>query len=88
MGNWDVLREHFGLSVWLLILQRSKEKNLLVLSRKRGERIRCMTSDGPIFIEVVRLNGVHCRLGIEAPPEVHVLRDELPTEPEKKEGAA
>ena len=47
---------------------------MLVLSRKEGERIRLGDS---ILVTVVRLAGDKVRLGIEAPAEVPVLRDEL-----------
>ncbi len=52
---------------------------MLVLSRKEGERIRVGDS---ILLTVVRLTGDKVRLGIEAPPEISVLRDEL--EPHNK----
>ncbi len=47
---------------------------MLVLSRKERERIRLGDS---IVVTVVRLSGDTVRLGIEAPPNVVVLRDEL-----------
>ena len=47
---------------------------MLVLSRRKSERIRLGDS---IVITVVRLTGDRVRLGIEAPDEVVVLRDEL-----------
>ena len=47
---------------------------MLVLSRKESERIRLGDS---IVITIVRVSGDKVRLGIEAPPEVLVLRDEL-----------
>jgi len=47
---------------------------MLVLSRKETERIRLGTS---IVVTVVRVSGDKVRLGIEAPPDVLVLRDEL-----------
>ena len=47
---------------------------MLVLSRKETQRIRVGDS---IVVTVVRLSGDKVRLGIEAPPEVVVLRDEL-----------
>lgn len=47
---------------------------MLVLSRKTGERIQI----GPdITITVVKLSSGGVRLGIEAPPELAVLRGEL-----------
>ena len=47
---------------------------MLVLSRKETERIRLGDS---IIVTVVRVAGDKVRLGIEAPPDVLVLRDEL-----------
>lgn len=47
---------------------------MLVLSRRERERIRLGDS---IILTVVRLMGDKVRIGIEAPPEVLVLRDEL-----------
>lgn len=51
---------------------------MLVLSRKATERIRLGDN---IVVTVVRISGDRVRLGIEAPTEVLVLRDEL--EPRK-----
>jgi carbon storage regulator len=52
---------------------------MLVLSRKASERIRLGDS---IIVTVVRVSGDKVRLGIEAPPDILVLRDELqPHEP-------
>jgi carbon storage regulator len=47
---------------------------MLVLSRKQSERIRVGQD---IVVTVVRVAGDKVRLGIEAPPDVVVLRDEL-----------
>lgn len=47
---------------------------MLVLSRKVGERIRI--GDG-ITVTVVRIAGGGVRLGIQAPPELPVVREEL-----------
>ena len=47
---------------------------MLVLSRRERERIRLGDS---IVVTVVRLSGDRVRLGIEAPADVLVLRDEL-----------
>ena len=47
---------------------------MLVLSRKESERIRLGNN---IVVTVVRVSGDRVRIGIEAPPEVIVLRDEL-----------
>ena len=47
---------------------------MLVLSRKERERIRVGDS---IVVTIVRVAGDKVRIGIEAPPDVIVLRDEL-----------
>ena len=49
---------------------------MLVLSRKESEKIRLGDS---IVVTIVRVSGDKVRLGIEAPPNVLVLRDELKT---------
>ncbi len=47
---------------------------MLVLSRKLNETI---VIDGGIRITVVGVRGDQVRIGIEAPPEVTILREEL-----------
>jgi carbon storage regulator len=47
---------------------------MLVLSRKVGERI--LIGD-QIAVTIVRINGHAVRVGIEAPPEYAVVRQEL-----------
>ncbi len=47
---------------------------MLVLSRKESQRIRL---GDEIVITVLRLGGEKVRLGIEAPKDMLVLRDEL-----------
>jgi carbon storage regulator len=49
---------------------------MLVLSRKERERVRLGDA---IVITVVRLSGDRVRLGIEAPSDMLVLREELDT---------
>lgn len=53
---------------------------MLVLSRRESERIRLGDS---IVVTVIRVAGDRVRLGIEAPSNVLVLRDEL--EPHRPE---
>ncbi|MSR26686.1 MAG: carbon storage regulator [Planctomycetaceae bacterium] len=50
---------------------------MLVLSRKQNERIRVGDS---IVVTIVRVSGDKVRIGIEAPANVRVLRDELHTD--------
>ncbi len=47
---------------------------MLVLSRRESERIRLGNS---IVVTVVRVSGDKVRLGIEAPRDLLVLREEL-----------
>ena len=47
---------------------------MLVLSRKTDERI---IIDEPITITILEVRGDKIRIGIEAPKEVPVLREEL-----------
>ena len=51
--------------------------SMLVLSRKQNERIRVGDS---VVVTVVRVSGDKVRIGIEAPANVRVLRDELEEE--------
>jgi carbon storage regulator len=47
---------------------------MLVLSRKESQRIRLGES---IVVTIVKISGDKVRVGIEAPTDVLVLRDEL-----------
>ena len=47
---------------------------MLVLSRKEGERI--MLGDS-VVLTIVRVSGDRVRLGIEAPSDMLILREEL-----------
>jgi carbon storage regulator CsrA len=47
---------------------------MLVLSRKLNQNIQI---GGNITISVVRIKGNVVQLGIQAPPEIHILRGEL-----------
>lgn len=58
---------------------------MLVLSRKAGQRIQI----GPdIAVTVVKLNAGGVRLGIEAPPELAVVRGELAEQMQEESEAA
>jgi carbon storage regulator len=54
---------------------------MLVLSRRERQRIRLGNS---IVVTVVRVSGDRVRLGIEAPQDVLVLRDELEVDQRRK----
>jgi carbon storage regulator len=53
---------------------------MLVLTRKIGERI---VIDNRIVIEVVQVKGNRIRLGIQAPEDAVILREELLQAPPK-----
>jgi carbon storage regulator len=64
--------------------RRGEAKDVLVLSRKVGERI--LIGD-KIAITVVKIGHGGVRIGIEAPTELAVVREELATELERTERA-
>jgi sRNA-binding carbon storage regulator CsrA len=50
---------------------------MLFLTRREGEAVRFTTPGGEeIWVRVTR-GGVNVKLGIDAPPSVHVVREEL-----------
>lgn len=51
---------------------------MLVLTRKLGEKIRIGTGADTVVIMVVDIDRGKIRLGIEAPKDVPIYRDELP----------
>jgi carbon storage regulator len=69
-----------------LLSSRSKgikeDRKMLVLSRKVGQRIRIGEA---VTITVVRITGGGVRLGIEAPADLSVIREELLAELEQAE---
>jgi carbon storage regulator len=58
---------------------------MLVLSRKESQRIRLGDS---IVITIVKISGDKVRIGIDAPSDVLVLRDELEPRDQAGEGNA
>ena len=48
---------------------------MLVLTRKKGERI--VIGDGVVMVEVVEVRGDSVRLGITAPRDVEIHREEV-----------
>jgi len=56
---------------------------MLVLSRKANQKIRLGER---IVVTVVRVSGDRVRLGIEAPRDLRVLRDELPVSDPRSAG--
>jgi carbon storage regulator len=53
---------------------------MLVLSRKLSQQIMIGSE---ISITVVKIEGNHVRLGIEAPPDITILREELDVTPDE-----
>jgi carbon storage regulator len=49
---------------------------MLVLSRKLGERV--IIADA-IVVTITQIDRGKVRLGIEAPPDIHIVREELQT---------
>jgi carbon storage regulator len=54
-----------------------EDKPMLVLSRKLGERLVIADT---IVVTVTQIDRGRVRLGIEAPPDVRVVREELQTQ--------
>ena len=51
---------------------------MLILGRKLTERVWLTTPNGiVVWVSVERLGGNDCRIGIEAPPAVEIVREEL-----------
>ena len=51
---------------------------MLILGRKLGERIRLTISEGfEIWVSIERIHGKDVRVGITAPPEVMIAREEI-----------
>lgn len=69
---------------WYRSLRQSEAGVVLVLSRKVGERI--LIGDR-ITVTVVKIGHGGVRIGVEAPPEMAVVREELAVELERVEKA-
>jgi carbon storage regulator len=63
--------QHFG----------KKEQTMLVLSRKLNEKI---VIDGGIVLTVVKIDRNQVRLGIEAPSNVRIFREEIVASPDRE----
>ena len=58
---------------------------MLILSRKSGE---CLVIDGRIIVKIVRVEGEVVKIGIEAPSDVPVHRQEVYEEIQRSNQAA
>jgi len=56
---------------------------MLVLSRKKNEQVSI--ADGLIKIRVLQVNGNRVQLGIEAPSDIRILREEVPPDAKHEE---
>lgn len=56
---------------------------MLVLTRRPGQRI---VIDDTIVVSVVSLKNGQVRLGIDAPPSIHIVREELEQPPRPNTG--
>lgn len=56
---------------------------MLVLTRKKNEVVRLVTSDGEILVTYLETKGNGVRLGFTAPGSVAILRGELKRQPLK-----
>jgi len=61
-------------------LNEKKEQTMLVLSRKLNEKI---VIDGGIVVTVVKIDRNQVRLGIEAPGNVRIFREEIVAAPDR-----
>ena len=50
---------------------------MLVLARRLGERIKIETRDGPIWIALVSIDRGKVKIGIDAPQEMKIYREEV-----------
>ena len=50
---------------------------MLILGRKLGERIRLVVNGVTIWVSVERIQSNDVRVGITAPPEVVIAREEI-----------
>lgn len=57
---------------------------MLVISRKKGESITIQTPEGPVTITVIGIRSNNAiRIGVEAPEEVSIHREEIYSEIQK-----
>lgn len=61
----------------LSVLKQGGKKNMLVLSRKPGERLLIGEPPNQIVVTVIRINSNTVRLGIDAPTAMPILREEV-----------
>ncbi len=58
---------------------------MLILSRRESERVHL---GDDIVLTIVRVNGDKVRIGVEAPPNIKILRTELEVSPKGNEPVA
>jgi carbon storage regulator len=57
---------------------------MLILSRRPGERLVLMMGDYKATIELIEISGNRVRVGIDAPREIEVVREEIPLRTERR----
>ena len=67
----------------MALIHRKEANRMLVLTRKSNQSI---TIGGNVVVTVLAVEGDRVSLGIQAPREVSVLRNELIEESDTKEG--
>ena len=50
---------------------------MLILARKEAQKLKLISTNNSIVITIIRISGEQVRIGVEAPMDVLVLRDEL-----------
>jgi len=58
---------------------------MLVLSRKENQRI--VFPNLGVAVEILRISGNAVRIGVDAPPEIRILREEITQRPDARQGA-
>jgi carbon storage regulator len=57
---------------------------MLILSRRPGEHLVLMMGDHKATIELIAISGNRVRVGIDAPREIEVVREEIPLRTERR----
>ena len=58
---------------------------MLVLTRRQGDSVILVTSDGPIEVSIENINGQAIRVGFKAPKSVQITRKEIFGKPPQTE---
>lgn len=50
---------------------------MLVLGRKKNQKIIIQTSAGPVYVQIADIRGSLVKVGIEAPDDIKIFREEI-----------